>query len=156
MIPISKEEIFGQCSITHAHQNCLDCDLIFVGALKDSLNGLSKAQIFANAKNTALALNKEIYELLIQVLNLSWDEIYTEGFVIETLAFSFWALLNYESFEESLIRVVNRGGDADTLGATTGALCGAYYGKESIPERWLSVLEERGEITEILSTFNAS
>ncbi|KAF0219217.1 MAG: hypothetical protein FD174_2303 [Geobacteraceae bacterium] len=39
-------------------------------------------------------------------------------------------------------------GDADTTGAIIGGLAGAYYGIDSIPQRWLKRLDKRvaGEI----------
>ena len=45
------------------------------------------------------------------------------------------------SFEECLIDVVNRGGDADTTGAIAGMLAGARYGGDAIPARWLKALD---------------
>ena len=46
------------------------------------------------------------------------------------------------SFEDGLITAVNRGGDADTIGAIFGGIAGAYYGYDAIPQRWLSCLDE--------------
>jgi ADP-ribosyl-[dinitrogen reductase] hydrolase len=46
-----------------------------------------------------------------------------------------------DSFEECLVRVVNRGGDADTTGALAGQLAGALYGVQGIPARWLNKLD---------------
>jgi ADP-ribosyl-[dinitrogen reductase] hydrolase len=53
------------------------------------------------------------------------------------------------SFEEALILAVNQGGDADTVGALTGALGGTYWGIESIPVRWMDRLERVEEIQEV-------
>ena len=47
-----------------------------------------------------------------------------------------WELLHAPDFRAGLIDTVNRGGDADTNGAITGALLGAYWGEEGIPEEW--------------------
>ena len=58
------------------------------------------------------------------------------GFVRVAFRLAFWHLLHTASFELALIDVVNRGGDADTNGAITGALLGALYGESGIPERW--------------------
>jgi len=54
------------------------------------------------------------------------------------------------TFEECLVRIVNRGGDADTAGAIAGAVAGAHYGLEAIPRRWLVALDPavRKELTE--------
>ncbi len=51
--------------------------------------------------------------------------------------------LTTSGFEEALVTAVDLGGDADTVGACTGALAGAWYGSGAIPERWLSHLEGR-------------
>jgi ADP-ribosyl-[dinitrogen reductase] hydrolase len=38
------------------------------------------------------------------------------------------------------------GGDADTIGAVTGAIAGARYSPESLPAAWLDAIEERREL----------
>jgi ADP-ribosyl-[dinitrogen reductase] hydrolase len=45
-------------------------------------------------------------------------------------------------FEEMLVSAINLGGDADTVGALTGALAGAAYGIAAIPARWLAALRD--------------
>lgn len=41
---------------------------------------------------------------------------------------------------------VNHSGNSDSTGAITGNICGALYGVDSIPARWLDQLELRNEI----------
>lgn len=43
------------------------------------------------------------------------------------------------SFEDAIIRALRMGGDTDTIAAMTGALAGARYGLEQIPEAWQQV-----------------
>ena len=59
-----------------------------------------------------------------------------EGFVRVAFRLAFWELFHAAGFEAALVDVVNRGGDADTNGAITGALLGACYGENAIPRRW--------------------
>ncbi len=58
------------------------------------------------------------------------------GFVRVALRLALWEFVHAPSFEAGLVDVVNRGGDADTNGAITGALLGAYHGQAAIPQRW--------------------
>lgn len=62
------------------------------------------------------------------------------AFIVETLQAVFQSFFNTTSFEECLIDVVNRGGDADTTGAIAGMIAGAFYGKKAIPIKWLEKL----------------
>jgi len=63
------------------------------------------------------------------------------GYIVETLQAVFQAFFDTDSFEDCLIDVVNRGGDADTTGAIAGMLAGALYGTAGIPWRWLHGLD---------------
>jgi len=63
------------------------------------------------------------------------------GWVVETLQAVLQSLLDTGSFEECLVDVTNRGGDADTTGAIAGMLAGAMYGRAALPARWLQALD---------------
>lgn len=62
------------------------------------------------------------------------------GFIVHTLQAVYSALFDTDNFEDCLVNVVNRGGDADTTGAIAGMIAGALYGYDAIPERWLKKL----------------
>jgi len=63
------------------------------------------------------------------------------GYVVNTLRTVFRAFFTTGTFEECLVRTVNRGDDADTTGAIAGAVAGAFYGLDAIPGRWLRDLD---------------
>lgn len=67
----------------------------------------------------------------------------TSGYIVDTVQTVFDGFFNTGSFEECLVRVVNRGGDADTSGALAGQLAGALYGVQGIPVRWLKKLNPK-------------
>jgi ADP-ribosyl-[dinitrogen reductase] hydrolase len=67
----------------------------------------------------------------------------TMGFPPACIPACLYLLLVTESFEEALTEVVNLGGDTDTAGAILGAMAGAYYGVDAIPQRWLDGLQNR-------------
>jgi ADP-ribosyl-[dinitrogen reductase] hydrolase len=61
--------------------------------------------------------------------------------IVETLQAVFQAFFTTDTFEECLIKVVNRGGDANSTGAIAGMIAGGYYGWEAVPDHWLSELD---------------
>ena len=65
----------------------------------------------------------------------------SSGYVPDTLRTVLDAFFSTESFEECLVKTVNRGGDADTTGAIAGGIAGARYGLAAIPRRWLQALD---------------
>jgi len=73
----------------------------------------------------------------------------------EALAISVYCALAAPSFEDAIVRAVNRDGDSDSTGSITGNLLGAKLGVEAIPPRWLASLELR-EIIEQLADDLAS
>ncbi|MFI3329927.1 MAG: ADP-ribosylglycohydrolase family protein, partial [bacterium] len=42
---------------------------------------------------------------------------------------------------DCIIKIINNGGDADTIAAIAGGLLGCIYGYNSIPKRWIDVLD---------------
>ena len=63
------------------------------------------------------------------------------GYVIVTLKAALWAAKHAESFEQGLSDVVCAGGDTDTNAAAAGAVLGARFGIEAIPNRWRNAIE---------------
>ncbi len=53
-----------------------------------------------------------------------------------------YSFLRFDSFKDAVVYAISLGGDADTIGAMTGAISGAYYGEGAIPEEWEEKLEE--------------
>jgi ADP-ribosyl-[dinitrogen reductase] hydrolase len=53
------------------------------------------------------------------------------------------------SFAEAVTGAVNLGGDADTIGAITGAIAGAYWGGAAIPPLWRVRLRDHDRIIEL-------
>jgi ADP-ribosyl-[dinitrogen reductase] hydrolase len=47
--------------------------------------------------------------------------------------------------EEAMVSAVSAGGDTDTRGAIAGALAGARWGSEALPERWVAACEAASE-----------
>ena len=65
----------------------------------------------------------------------------SSAYVPDTLRTVLDAFFSTGSFEDCLVKTVNRGGDADTAGAIAGAIAGARYGLSAIPRRWVNALD---------------
>lgn len=68
------------------------------------------------------------------------------GYAPASVVTSIYVFLTAPSFRESLIEIVNLGGDADTTGAIVGALAGARYGRNAIPADWYGALLARDQL----------
>lgn len=139
---VSDSTIVSQ--ITHYDPRCVWSCIALNTAIAAILRGDS------DPRGTAMRAIKGSCEPLETALSLAADEDLTamrldgedQGYTILTTQAAFAALEQYQSFEEGLIAVVNKGGDADTNGAVAGALLGAKYGLGGIPDRWVDGLIE--------------
>ncbi|MFA6148522.1 MAG: ADP-ribosyl-[dinitrogen reductase] hydrolase [bacterium] len=65
----------------------------------------------------------------------------SSAYVVDTLRTVFDGFFSTDTFEDCVVKTVNRGGDADTTGSIAGAIAGARYGLAAIPQRWLRALD---------------
>ena len=81
--------------------------------------------------------------------SMPYGQVRSNGYVISTINAAFWCLLHGASAEDVVVEAVMMGDDADTTGIVAGALAGAAFGLEAIPERWRVVVHHREELEEI-------
>jgi len=62
------------------------------------------------------------------------------GAVWPCLGSAAWALRTTTTYEEAVRAAIDLGGDTDTVAAVTGALAGAVYGPDAIPDHWTELL----------------
>lgn len=137
--PIDAFAFAGQSSMTtHGSDACIDACRYMALIMNGAINGIVKEELLSLDFMKSIDLMPEIRE----IANGSFKEkeppeIKGTGYVVESLEAALWAFYTYDSFESGLIAAVNLGDDADTTGAVYGQIAGAYYGIDSIPERWL-------------------
>jgi ADP-ribosyl-[dinitrogen reductase] hydrolase len=142
--------------VTHAAPLCLAacgwmglalCDL----ALGESL-GHILAPTWRGLKEISSVLTwpKALADALgPHLLNCSVHQIESSGYVVHSLQAAVWALAQASDFKDALLRAVNLGGDADTIGAITGQLAGATFGLSAIPGDLKSGLAQAERIHEV-------
>lgn len=126
-------------AVTHAHPKCVDSCIAYNEIAAALLDGASPAQAVAAAR--ALDLHPAVRETLDLPADLPVTALRTGGYVVHSLGCAVWAIQQPPDFEERLVKLVNRGDDADTTGAIAGGLLGIIAGVDGIPGRWLAPLE---------------
>jgi ADP-ribosyl-[dinitrogen reductase] hydrolase len=130
--------------ITHADPRCTWGTVAVNQAIAWFLNGGDKEGVvdaaIEDVPETAVVDAVKVSK------TIKYDDINAGGYVLSSITSAFWALLTSPLFEETIVAAVNLGQDADTTGAVAGALAGAHWGVEAIPDRWLSLLQPRAEL----------
>ena len=146
-VGISKE----QSKVTHAsiiaEESCayaadLILDLLSGSKLSDAIGQINKAE-WCDPISSALEM---------ELTDFSEVGIRSTGYVVDTLQASIWAALNSNSFEEAVLKAVNLGDDADTVGAVTGQIAGSIYGYSNISSHLKSGLVNERDLY-VLSQF---
>jgi ADP-ribosyl-[dinitrogen reductase] hydrolase len=77
------------------------------------------------------------------------EPLSNSGYVVHTLQTALYEAFTAEEASEAIVAAVNRGGDADTLGAVAGAVAGARFGASSLPPAWLDAIDETDELRDL-------
>ena len=80
---------------------------------------------------------------------IALKDIHSTEYVIDTLEASLWCIFNTTSYKDAVLKAVNLGDDANTVGAITGGLAGIIYGYDTIPSEWLEVLAKKDDIIQL-------
>jgi ADP-ribosyl-[dinitrogen reductase] hydrolase len=134
-----EDEVIAACRAQGhvTHNNAMSdaaCEFLAL-AVQDFLRGKSLQQVFRCRVQPLVEANPAF-----AFRGRSQRENPT-GWVVETMQAVLQAVVDVGGFENCLVDVVNRGGDADTTGAIAGMLAGALYGLPGLPPRWLKALD---------------
>jgi ADP-ribosyl-[dinitrogen reductase] hydrolase len=78
-----------------------------------------------------------------------------DGFVVHTMNWVLYWLLNSDSYLDVVIGAANEGEDSDTVAAIAGGLAGLACGYEGLPGEYCDVLLEKEELVELaLNLYN--
>ncbi len=127
-------------SITHANPLCISACVLVNEIIAKLLAGSSLTEALEIAAR--LPIDGRLTSCLYQKSPVHRPS----GYIIDTLKAVFYAVFSRNSFEDTLVAVVNLGGDADTTGAIAGAIAGAHYGFKNIPERWSQKIIRKNDL----------
>ncbi len=144
-------------SLTHAHIRSVVSCFIYLEYARLLIEGYNKWDAYTQmqelmdtfADKTIISYRElKVFDriLLHQIHQYYESEIFSSGYVIHSLEASLWCVLTCQSYEETVLKAVNLGGDTDTTAAIAGGLAGIIYGWEQIPEKWQTQLVRKDDI----------
>lgn len=150
------ERVHQVSALTHNHlRSQMACGIYFFmvcsilegeGSLEERLQEAMNNAVEYYHRDIANYVELSHYTRLFRLdefANCEEDEIKSTGYVVDSLEAAVWSIITTDSFEGALLRAVNLGDDADTVGAIAGGLAGLYYGYESVPEEWKKAIVKR-------------
>lgn len=162
-----RQKIIHEVSaITHAHRIAQIACVIYVEFAIQLLHGEGKESAYAYCQEVAKAYyenprdwkNLELFGRIVyqDIFEYGEEEIYSSGYVVDTLEACLWSLFKSDNYFESVVCAVNLGNDTDTIGALTGGLAGILYGASDIPREWLDEIARLNDIIDLSKKFEKS
>ncbi|KAL8701170.1 MAG: hypothetical protein Q9201_005060 [Fulgogasparrea decipioides] len=143
--------------VTHPYPTNSEACKIYTKLVASTFTGCSKSDLASFIadwpfQDPDLSSRFEKYGNLDTWQVVEDEQISSSGYVVHSLEASLWAFFTTNSFEEGALKVVNLGGDADTVGAIYGGIAGAYYGVEALPQSWLEGLQAKGMVDAVVES----
>lgn len=135
---------------THPSPIAVDSCRLLSAVLWALVNGLDRVEAIRFAQTKLPDLHPEIAPI---AMGSFWEKsesaIKSTGYCAHTLEAALWAWWSAPDFKTAVLKAVNLGDDADTVGAVTGQLSGAFWGMDGIPKKWVEPLARKDHILEI-------
>ncbi len=149
-------------SLTHGHLRSIIACAIYIEFAINLLKGQDREEAYENMKDTVLDFYKteekelENFSRILKddIASFSEEEIYSTGYVVDTLEAALWCFLNTKTYKEAVLTAVNLGNDTDTVAAVTGGLAGIYCGFEKIPKKWVKQIARKEDIIKLAEELN--
>ena len=156
-----KTSLDKSCRLSHTDPRCLGTSLSFSEVINMGLSGenfsidnicnraIEKAQPYCIEMGKKIRTVKDSLKLDSK---RAISNIGNSGYCVDSFAAAlYWFLRAEGKFDNMIIGAANGGGDSDAIAAMAGAMFGAWFGLEAIPEKWLEKLEGYEEIKQLAS-----
>jgi ADP-ribosylglycohydrolase len=130
----------ADAALTHPNPVCLQVNALYAMAISTAIREDINPQDLYE-RMLAWAEERKVEQTIIDVMKKAATEppanfMKQMGWVLIAFQNALYQLLNAPSLEEGIVDTVSQGGDTDTNAAIAGALLGAVFGREAIPEQW--------------------
>lgn len=159
--------IHNVSSLTHAHKRSLIACGIYTSIASMLMSDMDISTAVEMGINSAVEYYKKYDEFTEDLCyykrlsnktfsETSRENIKSSGYVVDTLEAAIWCLLKTKKYKDCVLMAVNLGEDTDTVAAVAGGLAGLYYGYDSIPKEWLSVIVKSDYIENLCKQLDAA
>ena len=156
----TRDIIYTASGLTHGHIISKFACLVFTIFLNELLFNDSIEQAWENTRQLSYTncIDHDSFGAFGQLFAPDFianaESIIGEtGYVVDTLMTAVYSMLTGHDYESTILTAINMGYDTDTNAAVTGALAGAFYGIDSIPDRWEKKLLKRHILTRYADKF---
>ena len=141
--------------VTHPYPTNSEACILYTKLIVLALHDKSKSELASEVaqwsfEDPDLRARFTKYTSLASFTNVPENEISSSGYVVHSLEASLWSFFTTNTFSDGALKAVNLGSDADTVGAIYGGIAGAFYGIETIPNEWLTKLEAKKIVDEVV------
>lgn len=160
--PIAEQfEIVWEVSaLTHRHIRAAMSCLIYLKLAEFLLEGTSKEDAYTKMQTVIQDFWQKMdfpmkerahFQKIIQqdIREIPRADLKSGGYVIEVLESGIACFLQEDTYEKTILSIINLGHDTDTSAAIAGGLAGIYYGTDGIPEYWVVSLARMEDIIEL-------
>ena len=128
-------------ALTHSHRICQQVSGLYASAIAEAIReGLAPTTVYDRMVARAVQWNfdQAVRECIEHARTHRPPEFSRKmGWVLIAFQNALYQLLHAPTLEAGVIGTVHCGGDTDTNGAICGALLGAVYGRDVVPEQWV-------------------
>jgi ADP-ribosyl-[dinitrogen reductase] hydrolase len=142
-------ELRNILKITHGHKDVYQVGKMLDYSVRSLINGHQPQAVIDGLHEYENKKSKRKFAEMLSGINDLYPEQFIEqrigngGHSVSTFMSAMYCFLKTPNdFKTAVLTAVNSGGDTDSRGALTGALCGAYNGVSGIPEKWVAQVEE--------------
>ncbi|KAH7720151.1 ADP-ribosylation/Crystallin J1 [Aphelenchoides avenae] len=138
------------CLLTHSNPTVVEATEVYVQALASLIKGVKPEDVQEEAgQNVSSSLIRDILQRARQAptpVPLANGQ-FTEGdkrsvgYFGVALQSAFYELEHATDFASGLEDAVARGGDTDTNGCIVGAMLGARFGADAVPQEWIAAVK---------------
>lgn len=125
--------IIQDVNITNPNKVSIDCNTVYINALRLALKGMSRFEMYEKIKS--LVKTKQVKEVFDQVDKVKDDQFcrnthINKGWCLHALWYTLVVLLHFDNYSDAMEWVITHqpGSDTDTNACISGALLGALLG----------------------------